>query len=168
MNLQSLQSTFAQGLQNNPINMSIVDMALLFGNSILAGLLLAASTHYITSKLSNVSRSDNDTLLGDFNILFLCVGMTGVMILVNDNFIRVFSIVAAIALIRFRVSLSERSVGASLLFGVMAGMSMGLNELMLGWFIVLVYHVLLVMMFIIKKSINKNGGTSHTDNSPKQ
>ncbi len=141
---------FAKGLEDSPIDMSLMDIIFLFGNSILAGLLLAASTHYITRKLtSDISQTDSDTLLGTFNILFLCVGMTGVMILVNDNFIRVFAIVAAFALFRFRVSLGEKGIRASLLFGVMAGMAMGLNEKMLGWILVFVYHVLLMIMFVV-------------------
>ena len=77
------------------------------------------------------------------------------MILVNNNFIRVFAIVAAIALIRFRVSLSEKSVGASLLFGVMTGMAMGLNELLLGWSIVIVYYILLLIMLATSKIVDQ-------------
>ena len=130
-------------------------MIFLFGNSILAGLLLAASTHYITRKLSSEEfQTDSDTLLGTFNILFLCVGMTGVMILVNNNFIRVFAIVAAFALFRFRVSLGERGIRASLLFGVMAGMAMGLSEMLLGWILVFVYHILLIIMFVVHGMLN--------------
>lgn len=146
---------FSRGLEDSSIDMNFVGMFFLFGNSILAGLLLAASTHYITSKLaSNDTGADGDTLLGTFNILFLCVGMTGVMILVNNNFIRVFAIVAAFALFRFRVSLGEKGIRASLLFGVMAGMAMGLNEILLGWILVFVYHILLMIMFVAHRTLN--------------
>ena len=151
-----LHNIFSESLQNSPISMSLADIGILFFHSMLAGLLLAASTYYVTNKLGlNQTDKENDSLIGAFNILFLCVGLTGVMILVNNNLIRVFAIVAAIALIRFRVSLSNKGVGASLLFGVMVGMSMGLSELVLGWSIVFVYFVLLTIFFVIKNLFDR-------------
>ena len=91
-----------------------------------------------------------ENIRGASNILFLCVGLTGMMVLINNNLIRAFAIIAAIALVRFRVKLSSSNTNAFLLFGVLSGMSFGVREVMLGWIMVgaylcvcLVFHALL-------------------------
>lgn len=100
--------------------------------------------------------SKDETLqqfLGASNLLFLCVGLTGLMLLVNDNLARAFAIAAAIALVRFRVKLDQKSINASLLFAILAGMACGLNAIQLAWTATGIYIALFVLLLIIVQFI---------------
>jgi hypothetical protein len=103
--------------------------------------------------------------LGSANLIFLCVGLTGFMLLLNNNLVRAFAIAAAIALVRFRVKLDQKSLNATLLFGILAGMACGLHEVMLAWALTITYILLfsLVMAFAVvinRESRAKRGGSS--------
>lgn len=109
----------------------------------------------VTSKAKSVSKED-DTLqlfLGASNLLFLCVGLTGLMLLVNDNLARAFAIAAAIALVRFRVKLDQKSINASLLFAILAGMACGLSAIELAWTATGIYVVLFVLLLLFVQLI---------------
>ena len=69
-------------------------------------------------------------VLGSANVLFLCFGMTGIMILVNNNLARAFAIGAAIAVIRFRIKFDGKGLGSSLFFGVLVGMACGVGQVL--------------------------------------
>lgn len=114
----------------------------------------------VTSK-PKASKPD-DTLkmfLGASNLLFLCVGLAGLMLLVNDNLARAFAIAAAIALVRFRIKLDQKSINASLLFAILAGMACGLDAIELAWTSTGIYIVLFTLLIIFVQFIKpKNTG----------
>lgn len=98
----------------------------------------------------------DDTLqifLGASNLLFLCVGLTGLMLLVNDNLARAFAIAAAIALVRFRVKLDQKSINASLLFAILAGMACGLDAIELAWTSTGIYIALFALLLLFVQFI---------------
>ena len=107
-------------------------------------------------KVKTPKSGKDDTLqlfLGASNLLFLCVGLTGLMLLVNDNLARAFAIAAAIALVRFRVKLDQKSINASLLFAILAGMACGLDAIELAWTSTGIYIVLFVVLLLIVQFI---------------
>ena len=79
----------------------------------------------VSEEIPKVSYAE--LLLGSANVLFLCFGMTGIMILVNNNLARAFAIGAAIAVIRFRIKFNSQ--GSMLFFGVLVGMACGVGQL---------------------------------------
>ena len=91
--------------------------------------------------------------LGASNLLFLCVGLSGLMLLVNDNLARAFAIAAAIALVRFRIKLDQKSINASLLFAILAGMACGLDATGLAWMSTGIYIALFVVLLIFVQFI---------------
>jgi hypothetical protein len=93
--------------------------------------------------------SNLEIFLGAANLLFLCVGLTGIMLLVNNNLARAFAIAAALALTRFRIKLDQKSVNASLLFAILIGMACGLGEERLAWMATGIYIVLFIILFIV-------------------
>ena len=107
------------------------------------------------SKPKKVDKQDEtlQQFLGASNLLFLCVGLTGLMLLVNDNLARAFAIAAAIALVRFRVKLDQKSVNASLLFAILAGMACGLNNIELAWTATVIYMVLFGLILLLVQFI---------------
>jgi hypothetical protein len=82
------------------------------------------------------------TLIASSNLLFLCVGLTGTMILVNNTMVRAFAIAAAIALVRFKVNLNGRDSNSALLFGILSGIACGLQELKLAWVLISMHAAL--------------------------
>ncbi len=99
--------------------------------------------------LKNKAVSNLEIFLGAANLLFLCVGLTGIMLLVNNNLARAFAIAAALALTRFRIKLDQKSVNASLLFAILIGMACGLGEQRLAWMSTGIYIVLFIILFIV-------------------
>ncbi len=99
------------------------------------------------------STSNLEIFLGAANLLFLCVGLTGIMLLVNNNLARAFAIAAALALTRFRIKLDQKSVNASLLFAILIGMACGLGEERLAWMATGIYIVLFVILFIVVRML---------------
>ncbi|MEQ1723911.1 MAG: hypothetical protein ABL930_12105 [Pseudobdellovibrio sp.] len=94
-----------------------------------------------------------ELILNSSNVLFLCFGMTGMMILVNNNLARAFAIGAAISVVRFRIKLDSQGLGATLFFGVLVGMACGVGQLETAAFITIAYGILqLVVVSIMRKS----------------
>lgn len=118
------------------------------GLSILLGALLTLVTIWANQKVSPllqiIEPSDNGqtataaklspmalltgAILNASNVLFLCFGMAGIMILVNNNLARAFAIGAAIALVRFKIKLDSYGLGVTLFFGVVVGMACGVGQ----------------------------------------
>lgn len=138
------------------------DLIYPLGHSLALGFILFVIT-YITSakgispdKLGSKFIKEKIKLLnGSANILFLCIGLTAIMILVNDNIARAFSIGAAIALVRFRIRLGQKTVGSNVLFGIIAGISCGLNQIPLAWMMTGIYLVLTVVLTLIVQGLQK-------------
>ena len=91
-----------------------------------------------------------ELILNAANVMYLCLGVTAVMILVNNDLARAFAIGAAIALVRFRIKMSEGSGGA-LFFAVIIGMACGVDQSLLGWAMGLIYTILQGLVLLAVK-----------------
>ena len=148
-----------------PIPFDLRDVLVLFGNSILLGLVLTWVTYLVVCQAEDddedeegpLSQKDKYKLfLGASNILFMCVGLTGVMLLVGNNLARAFAIGAALALSRFRVKISKKSTGTHLMFGIIAGIACGLDQLAVAWICSMIYVALqLALFFAFQKKLKK-------------
>ncbi len=114
------------------------------GLSILLGALLTVVTIWANQKVAPLLHSMEadksppkavstmtlltSAILNASNVLFLCFGMAGIMILVNNNLARAFAIGAAIALVRFKIKLDAYGLGVTLFFGVVVGMACGVGQ----------------------------------------
>ena len=87
-----------------------------------------------------------EIVLSSANVLFLCFGMTGVMLLVNNNLARAFAIGAAIALVRFRIKVTSKTLSMALFYGVLTGMACGVDRVELAWGIAGVFGILQVLV----------------------
>jgi hypothetical protein len=130
-------------------------VAFLFANSVVIGLLLVWVTYLVVCRTETeegevLSVNDKQKLfLGASNLLFMCVGLTGVMLLVNNNLARAFAIGAALSLSRFRVKISKKSTGTHLMFGIIAGIACGLDQVALAWGCSLIYAALQLALFFL-------------------
>jgi hypothetical protein len=141
------------------INIAPTELVLYFVNSVLAGLLLSLVTIWAMSKLPSVpetlSAQDPASLppgserpptlaqlkkltqlesrINAFTVLFLCIGMTGVMVLVSNSLARAFAVGAAISLVRFRIRLDKPGLSTALFFAVLVGMSCGVGHIVMAW-----------------------------------
>ncbi|MBF0300584.1 MAG: hypothetical protein HQK51_17860 [Oligoflexia bacterium] len=163
----------ALNVVGNTESLKLQELLILLSNSLLCGLVLTIITFYVAKSLStNTSKSydpkieekdkenknkeeaieTTNLFLGSANILFLCISLTGVMILVNNNLARAFAIGAALAITRFRVKVGPKILASNLLFGVIIGVANGLSEITLAWLLTIIYVFLeLVLLFIAKK-----------------
>ncbi|MCM2323160.1 MAG: hypothetical protein NDJ90_07835 [Oligoflexia bacterium] len=98
--------------------------------------------------------SRNGSLLASASVLFVCVGMTSVMILVNDNLARAFAIGAAIALIRFRVKMAGKFIGVGLFYAVLTGMACGLDRVDIAWSLALLFGILLAVILRVQNKLS--------------
>ena len=96
-----------------------------------------------------------ELILGCSNVLFLCFGMTGIMILVNNNLARAFAIGAAIAVVRFRVKFDSHGFAKSLFFGVLVGMACGVGQLETAWLLTFAFVLLQAIVLFLVKAINQ-------------
>jgi len=143
------------------ISFDFADVSILFGNSILLGLMLTWVTYLVVCQTEEDEDDEEGVLspkdryklfLGASNILFMCVGLTGVMLLVGNNLARAFAIGAALALSRFRVKISKKSTGTHLMFGIIAGIACGLDQLAIAWACSMIYVALqLALYFAFRK-----------------
>jgi hypothetical protein len=122
----------------------------LLANAVGLGMVLALVT-YLAARQGAAGDPKRlaKALHGAGNLLFLCVGLTGTMILVNNNMVRAFAIAAAIALVRFKVKLDGKSANASLLFAILSGIACGLDEIVLAWILLATYVVLVGIIAIV-------------------
>jgi hypothetical protein len=141
------------------------DVLILFGNSILLGLALTWVTYLVVCQAESDDEDEEGPLspkdkyklfLGASNILFMCVGLTGVMLLVGNNLARAFAIGAALALSRFRVKISKKSTGTHLMFGIISGIACGLDQLAIAWTCSIIYVVLQLALFLVFQKKQKN------------
>ncbi len=98
-----------------------------------------------------------ELILGSANVLFLCFGMTGIMILVNNNLARAFAIGAAVAMVRFRIKFDAQGLGSTLFFGVLVGMACGVGQPLTAFVITVAYGILqMIVIFLMNVSDKKN------------
>lgn len=96
-----------------------------------------------------------ELILGSANVLFLCFGMTGIMILVNNNLARAFAIGAAIAVVRFRIKFDSQGLASTLFFGVLVGMACGVGQLLTATIITGAYGVLQLIIILLMNATQK-------------
>src|SRR3954468_11486792 len=84
-------------------NISIPQELEYMGHSAIIGGMLMAFLYFALVKNKKGAKDvvPSEVLVAASNVLFMGFGMTGVMILVNNNLARAFAMGAAIALIRF-------------------------------------------------------------------
>lgn len=95
----------------------------------------------------------NDVLFNSSNVLYLCVGMTSVMLLVNNNLARAFAIGAAIALVRFRIKMDSKNFAMCLFYGVIIGMAVGVEQVVLAYALTVVFGVLQASILLASKVV---------------
>jgi hypothetical protein len=131
--------TQSQVIVSHPISHSLQ----LLGHSVILGIMLMGITIWVAGRVRDIPTNSDpkedpvltpgELVTHSSNVLFLCFGMTGVMILVSDNLARAFAIGAAIALVRFRIRVDQKGLSSSLLFGVLTGMACGVDRVWIAW-----------------------------------
>jgi hypothetical protein len=135
----------------------------LYGHSVVLGFLLAiigyanlvvfnGSPEKIEQKIEYLSSSAT--------ILFLCVAMSGIIILVDNNLARAFAIGAALSLVRFRAKIGKSTSNTQLLFGVLIGIACGLHEFPVAWTSMLIYTIVQSSVFVIVHFLRKGGSSN--------
>ncbi len=147
--------------ENAVVSLPIEEIIQVLGHSIALGFVLAMATFVIGRYLDKRAAGPTVTLLdpskdifGSMNLMFLTVGLTGLMILINNSILRAFAIVAAIAVVRFRVKLDSKALGSAMIFAILAGMACGVRELALAYVSVGVFLVLVGILLILVKVID--------------
>lgn len=101
-------------------------------------------------KISKITRlSTVEIILASSNVLFLCFGMAGIMILVNNSLARAFAIAAAIAVVRFRIKFDSQIMAATLFFGVLAGMACGVGQIPIAAFMTFCFIALHILLSLV-------------------
>ncbi|PIP92487.1 MAG: hypothetical protein COW00_04230 [Bdellovibrio sp. CG12_big_fil_rev_8_21_14_0_65_39_13] len=130
------------------VALSDVDIYRLVGHSLTLGIVLFFIT-ILCARLKYGKQRDRyenmivykGVVASSFNLIYLSVGLTIVMILVNNNLARAFSIGAAIALIRFRTKLETNDLSHAILFAIIAGIACGLDEITIAWLLAGIYTI---------------------------
>lgn len=140
------------------VSLPLKEVISILGHSILIGFVLALATYfvgrYLEKKFSLVSVGAVEQpreIIGAMNLMFLTVGLCGLMILINNSFLRAFAIVATIAVVRFRVKLDSKALGSAMIFAILAGMACGVRELGLAYISVGVFLLLVGIMLSLLK-----------------
>jgi hypothetical protein len=112
------------------------------------------------AEISLVKARFEDLIMGSANVLFLCFGMTGIMILVANNLARAFAIGAAIAIVRFRIKFDSNGLGSTFLFGILVGMACGVGQILTAVGITFAYGMLQAFLMILISVIHRNNQKS--------
>lgn len=106
-------------------------------NTLGTGMVIALAAYFLDSVLAKKSIENGadplSRMINASNQLIMCVGVGGMMLLIEQNIVRAVVLFAALALVRFRVRVSEKSLSASFFFSVIAGMAVGMGEMRLAW-----------------------------------
>lgn len=139
-----LKSTYPQMLQ-------------MLGVSAFLGAILAFGSFFIVRFIDpRIQRSAEDgerrqkAVMSAANLLFFCVGLTGVLMVLDNNLMRAFIIVTTIAIISFRIPVDNKAANSELLFALLIGVSCGVNEVSFASVILGVY---LLLNFLLVLSI---------------
>lgn len=140
------------------VSLSIREIIETLGNSIVLGFVLALATFVVGRHLEKRSTSPTTApqdsardIFGSMNLMFLTVGLSGLMILINNSVLRAFAIVAAIAMVRFRVKLDSKALGSAMIFAILAGMACGVREFALAYVSVGVFLLLVgILLFLVR------------------
>ncbi|MBF0365490.1 MAG: hypothetical protein HQK50_07955 [Oligoflexia bacterium] len=173
MNSSGIANILGNQLLSDTLAISEQEIIIILLHSFVAGILLVLITIIMEKSLSgndptqeeeegggkgnaNANANANvQLLMGASNILFLCVGITGIMILVNNNLARAFAIGAALTITRFRVKIGKKNLASNLLFGIIVGVANGLGEIKLGWMMTAAYVSLALLLVLVVKLIRR-------------
>ena len=155
---QNLISRALSSTENIIIGYSLSELIIILFHSFAIGASLCVVTYFTSRSLLKDAKGPSEEkielILGTVNIMYLCTGMTSVMILVNNNLARAFAIGAAIALIRFRIKLARNMSNSNVLFSIVCGIACGLNEVGLAWLSTGAYFLITILLWIITGSIH--------------
>jgi hypothetical protein len=152
MHLKKQSAALSEAMDALPLIKTLT----LMGHAVFMGMVLMMISIWATSKLNQSNpKADksgvtglniSETVLGASNYLFLTMGMTVVMILVNNNLARAFAIGAAISLVRLRIKVDGKGQGTTLLMAVLMGMACGVDQVPMAWGLLLIYSTLQVFI----------------------
>lgn len=152
----------AQAMSTDVATVSIAASLQALGNSAALGVLLMILTVWVGALTGNVKGatsekplSPSDLIAGSANVLFICFGMTGMLLLVNNNIARAFAIAAAIALVRFKIKVDSKVMSMSLFYAVLTGMACGVGHAFIGYVLVLFFGLLQFAVIIAVKFATK-------------
>jgi hypothetical protein len=145
-----------------PMTFSLVLGALLMLVTIVSGLVTVRMT---PPPQDEPPMQPHELILSAANVMFLCFGVTAVMILVNNDLARAFAIGAAIALVRFKIKMTDGS-SPGLFFAVVIGMACGVDQVPMGWAMGLVFVVLQGFVLVAVKVTPKDVFTRHLSPLP--
>jgi hypothetical protein len=158
----------ASGAALGAVQATINDAHFLILSSVGLGALLTLVNVLITTWMPksavapdpDAPSSSAAVLLSSANIVFLCVGVTGVMLLVASDLARAFAVGAAIALVRFRIKMSEGS-GSSLFFALIVGMACGVNHVRIAAQLALIFIILQFAMLLMVRRLASASPAAH-------
>ncbi len=163
---------FVNAMSDAPMqNISVPQELEYLGHSALIGavlMLILVWTSQNSKKENGKAMSSAEILLNASNVLFLSFGMTGVMLLVNNNLARAFAIGAAIALVRFRVKFDSKSVGMSLFYALLTGMACGVGEVATAYAILTFFGVMQFCVVNAAKALDARENKSVIASVPTQ
>lgn len=142
-------------------------------HSALLGLLLMVLTAWVSKNSASVMATTDELpmtpserIFSAANVMYLCFGMTGMMLLVNNNIARAFAIAAAIALVRFRIKVNSKILSMSLFYGVLTGMACGVGYVFIGYILVVFFGVLQLVVLAAAKLSDKKEVSSQNKVRP--
>lgn len=149
------------GNSQKAVEYTSYDLMVIMGNALAIGIIICLVTFY--SQFREYRNHDDNTekayikkglLLFSMNVIYLTVGLSCVMVLVNNNLARAFSIGAAIALVRFRVKFDQSGQTPAVLFAIISGMACGLGQIHLGWMALGVFCLISVSFTFILELVS--------------
>jgi len=142
-------------LQANTADFPAIAMGAVLLHAILAGLVIALSGYILETVLTRISSTPStdsvSRLVSASNLLIICVGVSGMVLLIQQSLVRAIVLFAAIAVVRFRVRVSEKSLGAAFFFSVIAGMASGLGEFKLTWVFTGIFLTISLILSLVFK-----------------
>jgi hypothetical protein len=153
-----------------PTELPMLDVIESMGHAIILGMVLVLATFWVGRTLDRMAMGNTLTskdhlkkIIGSMNLMFLTVGLCGIMILINNSIFRAFAIVAAIALVRFRVNLDHKALGSAMIFAILSGMACGVREIGFGYLSVGTY---LLLTGILMTTVNFVSGFKLQSDGP--
>ncbi len=153
-----------QMMQKVAVHVAVPEVLL---NTFGAGLVLGCASYLLdasVAKKSPIGGADPVArMVNASNQLIMCVGVGGMMLLIEQNLVRAVVLFAAMALVRFRVRVSEKSLSASFFFSVIAGMATGMGEIELAWIFTSVFMGLSLILSAIFLKLLPNAVSAVTE-----
>lgn len=163
----------AHAMESDVAAVSITASLEALGNSAVLGMLLMAITVWVTLATTTTKESTEkplttaDLITNSANVLFICFGMTGMLLLVNNNIARAFAIAATIALVRFKIKVDSKIMSMSMFYAVLTGMACGVGHSFIGYVLVLFFGLLqFTVLAAVKFAVSRD--KARTALTPKQ